>query len=120
MYVDFPYWDWHGCVVENGGAGMASLAGLDAALSAFRKGELRALVSAQVLNEGFDVPDAEVAIIVGGVRGQREHVQRVGRLLRPVPGKRATVYELVADGTHETRKSLERRQALEQGRCAHG
>ena len=86
----------------------------DAALSAFRSGELRALVSAQVLNEGLDVPDAEVAIIVGGVRGQREHVQRVGRLLRPSPGKRAVVYELIADGTHETRKSVERRRALQQ------
>ena len=83
-----------------------------AALAAFRAGELSALVSAQVLNEGLDVPDAEVAIVVGGVRGQREHVQRVGRLLRPAPGKRAVVYELVADQTHETRASAERGRAL--------
>ena len=34
VYVDFPYWDWHGGVLENNSAGMASLAGLDAALSA--------------------------------------------------------------------------------------
>jgi hypothetical protein len=34
VYVDFPYWDWHGGVAENNNAGMASLAGLDAALSA--------------------------------------------------------------------------------------
>jgi len=33
VYVDFPYWDWHGGVLENNRAGMASLAGLDAALS---------------------------------------------------------------------------------------
>lgn len=49
------------------------------------------MVSAQVSNEGLDVPDADVAIIVGGTRGEREHVQRVGRLLRPRPGKRALV-----------------------------
>jgi superfamily II DNA or RNA helicase len=82
------------------------------ALAAFRAGELRALVSARVLNEGIDVPDAEVAIIVGGSSGEREHVQRVGRLLRPAPGKRALVYELVAAGTHEVRKARERRRAL--------
>jgi superfamily II DNA or RNA helicase len=84
------------------------------ALAAFRSGELRVLVSAQVLNEGIDVPDAEVAIVVGGVRGPREHVQRVGRLLRPAPGKRAFVYELVIEGTHEARKAVLRRRALHQ------
>jgi superfamily II DNA or RNA helicase len=82
------------------------------ALAAFRAGELRALVSAQVLNEGIDVPDAEVAIIVGGTRGQREHVQRVGRLLRPRQGKSAIVYQLVLQGTHEARKAAHRTQAL--------
>jgi superfamily II DNA or RNA helicase len=84
----------------------------EAAFIAFRAGELRALVSAQVLNEGIDVPDADIAIIVGGAHGQREHVQRVGRLLRPAPGKRAFVYELVMMGTHEVRKSADRRRAL--------
>jgi superfamily II DNA or RNA helicase len=82
------------------------------ALAAFRRGEMRALVSARVLNEGIDVPDADVGIIVGGVSGEREHVQRVGRLLRPAPNKRALVYELVAAGTHEVRKGTERRRAL--------
>ena len=82
------------------------------ALSAFRSGELRALVSARVLNEGIDVPDADVAIIVGGTRGEREHVQRVGRLLRPMPGKRAAIYELVTMATSETRQGAERRRGL--------
>ena len=82
------------------------------ALAAFRSGELSALVSARVLNEGIDVPDAEVAVIVGGALGEREHVQRVGRLLRKTPGKRAVVYELVTLATPEVRKALIRRQAL--------
>jgi superfamily II DNA or RNA helicase len=82
------------------------------ALEAFRTGELRALVSARVLNEGIDVPDADVAIIVAGTRGEREHVQRVGRLLRPAPGKRAVVYELVTVATSEARRGRERRRGL--------
>ena len=38
-------------------------------LALFQEGKLTALVSAQVLNEGLDVPDAEVGIIVAGSRG---------------------------------------------------
>jgi superfamily II DNA or RNA helicase len=65
-----------------------------------------------VLNEGIDVPDADVGIVVGGTQGIREHVQRVGRLLRPAAGKRATVYELIADDTTEGRDAQRRRQGL--------
>ncbi len=84
----------------------------EAVLHRFRKGELRALVSARVLNEGLDVPEADVAIIVGGSLGGREHVQRVGRLLRPAPGKRAAIYELVASTPSERWTSIRRRRAL--------
>ncbi|HEX7669007.1 MAG TPA: DEAD/DEAH box helicase family protein [Polyangiaceae bacterium] len=84
----------------------------DRVLDAFRRGELRALVSSRVLNEGIDVPDADVAIVVGAAGGEREHVQRVGRLLRPVPGKHAVVYELVTAATSETRRATQRRRGL--------
>jgi superfamily II DNA or RNA helicase len=83
-----------------------------AALERFRCGELRALVSARVLNEGIDVPDADVAIIVGGTQGEREHVQRIGRLLRPQQGKTAVVYELVMRGTSEVGQARRRREGL--------
>ena len=81
-------------------------------LSLFREGKLTALASAQVLNEGLDVPDAEVGIIVAGSRGEREHVQRVGRVLRPRPGKRALVYELVVRRSTEVGQARKRRSAL--------
>lgn len=82
------------------------------ALERFRRGELQCLVSAQVLNEGVDVPDADVAIIAGGALGQREHVQRIGRVLRPTPGKRAVIYELVTRATSEVARAQRRRSGL--------
>jgi superfamily II DNA or RNA helicase len=88
------------------------------ALRRFAEGSLRVLVSARVLNEGIDVPDAEIAIVLGGALGAREHVQRVGRVLRPSEGKRSIVYELVSEGTREGWLSRERRQGL-RPRAAH-
>ena len=75
----------------------------------FRRGTSE---SARVLNEGLDVPDADVAIVVGGALGEREHVQRVGRLLRPSEGKRAIAYELVMRGTVEVGQSRRRSRGL--------
>jgi superfamily II DNA or RNA helicase len=82
------------------------------ALQRFSMGELRILVSARVLNEGIDVPAADVAIIVGGSQGSREYVQRVGRVLRPSEGKKASIYNLVTRGTFEVRRANDHRRAL--------
>ncbi|MGH9321198.1 MAG: DEAD/DEAH box helicase [Vicinamibacteria bacterium] len=81
-------------------------------LERFRSGALRALVSARVLNEGIDVPDAEVGIVVAGRLGGREHVQRVGRVLRPAERKSAVVYELVVQRSAEVGQSARRVDGL--------
>lgn len=80
-----------------------------ALLSAFASGALPVLATSRVLNEGIDVPDAQVAVILSGTGSTREHVQRLGRILRPRPGKRAVLYELVAQNTGETFTSERRR-----------
>ncbi len=77
-------------------------------LEAFREGRLGALISTRVLNEGIDVPEASVALVLGGEAGRREHVQRVGRVLRPRPGKRAIIYELVVRDSWEERAAFRR------------
>jgi superfamily II DNA or RNA helicase len=87
-------------------------------LARFQAGELRSLVSARVLNEGVDVPDADVAIVVGASLGEREHVQRVGRLLRPSPGKKAVIYEMVTPNTMEIRQARTRGESLGTGFAA--
>ncbi|MGZ3455669.1 MAG: DEAD/DEAH box helicase, partial [Polyangiales bacterium] len=80
-------------------------------LEAFRDGAVRAICSARVLNEGVDVPEANVAIIAAGAQGAREYVQRVGRVLRPRENKLATVYELVTvDTVDEARTRAKRRR----------
>ncbi len=82
-------------------------------LERFRTGEITVLVSSQVLDEGFDLPDADIAIIVGGSSSARRQVQRIGRVLRPRPGKQALVYELAVDDTTEIEYVRRRRAGLE-------
>jgi superfamily II DNA or RNA helicase len=79
-------------------------------LDAFTAGDITVLTTSRVLNEGVDLPEAEVAIIVSGTSTVRESVQRLGRILRPGVGKEAVLYELVAEGTTETRASERRRE----------
>lgn len=79
-------------------------------LQAFREGTYSILVTSKVLNEGVDVPEANVAIIVSGSGSVREHVQRLGRILRGRPGKQAFLYELVTRGTAEHFINKRRRQ----------
>jgi superfamily II DNA or RNA helicase len=79
-------------------------------LAAFNAGELSAVVTSKVLNEGVNVPEANVAIVLSGSGSVREHVQRLGRILRKAENKTATLYELVAAGTGEERTSEKRRE----------
>jgi len=79
-------------------------------LDAFRRGDYPVLVTSRVLNEGIDVPEASVGVVVSGTGSIREHVQRLGRILRPARGKQATLYELVSQGTSEYYVSDRRRQ----------
>ena len=71
-----------------------------AILERFRSGQYTKLVSGRVLNEGVDVPDCRVAIIVSGNSTKREYIQRLGRVLRPKEGH-ALLYELITSGTTE-------------------
>ncbi len=79
-------------------------------LNHFRDGTYSILVTSKVLNEGVDVPEANVAIIVSGSGSVREHVQRLGRILRKREGKQAVLYELISKQTGEHFVNKRRRQ----------
>ncbi|MEW6733616.1 MAG: DEAD/DEAH box helicase family protein [Acidobacteriota bacterium] len=76
----------------------------------FKDGRYRAIVTSRVLNEGVDVPDASVGVILSGSSVNREFVQRLGRILRRAEGKRAVLYEVIAKRTREEQVSHRRRQ----------
>jgi len=79
-------------------------------LAAFHEGALRAVVTSRVLNEGVDMPSASVGVVLGGSSSVREHVQRLGRILRKREGKAATLYEVVTADTGEENVSERRRE----------
>ncbi len=78
----------------------------------FKKGDINVIVTTRVLDEGIDVPDADVAIIVSGSGSRRQMAQRVGRVVRGAPGKVADVYEIITRGTIEEKLSKVRRRGI--------
>ena len=79
-------------------------------LQAFNAGEHPFLVTSRVLNEGVDVPAAKIGVVLSGSGSVREHVQRLGRILRRGSGQRAVLYEVVTEDTAEEYVSSRRRR----------
>lgn len=84
-----------------------------AILERFRTGEYSMLVTSQVLDEGIDVPAANVGIILSGSASKRQYAQRLGRILRPTDERQpARLYEIIAEDTVEIYVSERRRQGV--------
>ena len=82
-------------------------------LDRFRTGEYSMLATSQVLDEGIDVPAANVGIILSGSASKRQYAQRLGRILRPTDDQQpARLYEIIAEDTMETYVSEQRRQGV--------
>jgi superfamily II DNA or RNA helicase len=79
-----------------------------ALLEGFRTGRYSKLVTGRVLNEGVDLPDANVAVVASGSSATREYIQRLGRVLRP-KAQTAVLYELITRKTSEAQASRRRR-----------
>jgi superfamily II DNA or RNA helicase len=79
-------------------------------LMRFNAGTYPIVATSRVLNEGVNVPEANVAIILSGSGSVREHVQRLGRILRKSGNKDATLYEVITRDTAEEFTSSRRRK----------
>ena len=80
-------------------------------LDNFRTGKYKTIVTSKVLEEGIDVPEASVGVILSGSGSKREYKQRLGRILRKREGKLGVLYELVSKGTSEIGISRRRKHA---------
>ena len=80
------------------------------ALEEFKSAKSGILVVTTVGDEGLDIPDANVGIIVSGTGSRRQFVQRLGRILRPKPGGgEARLYEIVLEKTSEEFQARKRK-----------
>lgn len=71
-------------------------------MAQFRNGNLSCVVAPRVLDEGVDVPEAEVAVVLAAFRSRRQMVQRLGRVLRvKADGREAALLIAYATGTRE-------------------
>ena len=61
----------------------------------------RVLLAVRALDEGVDVPEVKCGVIIASGKETRQLVQRLGRLIRPVQGKKARLYVVYAEGTYE-------------------
>ena len=73
-------------------------------LDAFQTGHYSVIVTSRVLNEGIDVPEAKVAIVLGGGASKREYLQRLGRILRKKEPLQAVLIEVLVRNTLEEGK----------------
>jgi superfamily II DNA or RNA helicase len=83
-------------------------------LDAFQTGAYHVIVTSKVLNEGIDVPEAKVAIVLGGGASKREYIQRLGRILRKKEPLQAVLIEVLVRNTIEEGKAQRRHVRREQ------
>jgi len=82
-------------------------------LSDFKKGIISTLVVTKVLDEGYNMPAIEVAVIMAGDSTAKQTIQRLGRVLRKKE-KESVLYQVYCKGTIEEEHALERAKLFKQ------
>jgi superfamily II DNA or RNA helicase len=83
----------------------------DVTLNAFQAGQLKAIAAPRLLDEGVNVPAADLAVVLAASRSRRQMIQRMGRVIRPKSDGRTARFVITfvkgtsedpALGAHET------------------
>lgn len=82
-------------------------------LRLFRRGMVNVLVTCRALDEGANVPEANVAIIARSTSSTRQRIQRLGRVLRPAENKNAAIVYTLFAGVEEQDRLAAEEQDLE-------
>lgn len=97
----------------------------DYLLKSFGQGMYQALVAIRCLDEGVDIPQARIGVILASMGNPRQYIQRRGRLLRRSPGKdKAVIYDVIVlpppnSGLPSTLVDLERKILMKEFRRYH-
>ncbi len=91
-------------------------------ISQFVKNQIQILVGIKCLDEGIDIPNARIAILLSNSTNPREYVQRVGRVIRQAPNKpESIIYDFIvtpvegmADGSGILEKEARRANQIAQ------
>ncbi len=70
-------------------------------LDSYKRKEVDIILSVKMLQEGFNDPSTDTAILLSTSTTARSHIQTIGRVIRPGPGKAADVYVLLAKDTSD-------------------
>lgn len=89
----------------------------DSVLSRFAAGEIRVLTSCELVAEGFDLPECEVAVLLRPTQSLTVYLQQVGRVMRPADGKGlATILDHVGNVSRHGLPDAKREWSLDSKR----
>jgi len=63
-----------------------------------RTGQLQTVICTTIADLGLDIPMLEALVLAGGGKSSTRHLQRIGRVVRPYPGKRRPLVVDFDDG----------------------
>lgn len=63
--------------------------------------DFNVLLSVRALEEGLDVKEVAIGVLITSGRNKRQYIQRIGRVIRPLEGKTATFYVVYCPETVE-------------------